>query len=49
MSSYRQVSSLSPTDAAYVAGIIDGEATITLSRKHAGESRQLVISISNTE
>jgi hypothetical protein len=49
MPSYREVSSLSPTDAAYIAGIIDGEGTITLSRKHAGENRQLVISISNTE
>lgn len=49
MPRYREVSSLSPTDAAYFAGIIDGEGTITLSRKHAGENRQLVISISNTE
>jgi hypothetical protein len=46
---YRAVNTLSPTDAAYIAGLVDGEGTITLSRKHAGESRQLLISISNTE
>ena len=49
MASYRKVQSLSPTDTAYIAGFIDGEGTITLSRKHRGENRQLVISISNTE
>jgi hypothetical protein len=46
---YRSVSSLSLADAGYVAGLVDGEGTITLSRKHAGEGRQLVISISSTE
>jgi hypothetical protein len=46
---YREVNPLSPIDAAYIAGIVDGEGTITLSRKHAGEGRQLVISISSTE
>ena len=49
MASYREVNSLSPVDAAYIAGLVDGEGTITLSRKHAGEGRQLVLSISNTE
>jgi len=37
------------TEAAYIAGIIDGEGTVTLSRRHRSENRQLVISISNTE
>ena len=46
---YREVHSLSPVDAAYIAGLVDGEGTITLSRKHADEGRQLVISISSTE
>jgi hypothetical protein len=46
---YRSVHSLSVADAAYIAGLIDGEGTITLSRKHAAEGRQLVLSISNTE
>jgi hypothetical protein len=49
MASYRVVNSLSPVDAAYIAGLVDGEGTITLSRKHAGYGRQLVVSISNTE
>ena len=49
MASYRKVSTLSPVDAAYIAGFIDGEGTISLARKHAGENRQLIISISNTE
>lgn len=35
--------------AAYVAGLIDGEGTITLSRRHANERRQLVVSIASTE
>lgn len=40
---------LSSEDAAYLAGLIDGEGTITLSRRHANERRQLVVSISSTE
>ena len=44
-----EVKQLSNVDAAYIAGIIDGEGTITLARKHRSENRQLAISISNTE
>ena len=40
---------LSPCEAAYVAGIIDGEGTITLTRTHRGENRRPVVSISSTE
>ena len=40
---------LQPTAAAYIAGLIDGEGTITLSRRHANERRQLVVSIVSTE
>ncbi len=36
-------------DAAYIAGFIDADGTITLSRRHKNENRQLVVSISNTE
>jgi hypothetical protein len=36
-------------DAAYIAGIIDGEGTITLTAVHRDENRRLVITISNTE
>ena len=49
MAAYREVRQLSAADAAYLAGLIDGEGTVTLSRKHAGDMRQLVVSISNTE
>jgi hypothetical protein len=35
--------------AAYIAGLIDGEGTITLTRLHASENRRLVVSIANTE
>jgi hypothetical protein len=49
MPRYREVRELSSTDAAYIAGLIDGEGTVTLSRRHANEHRQLLISISNTE
>jgi hypothetical protein len=40
---------LSDIDAAYVAGIIDGEGTITLTRTHRSENRRPVVSISSTE
>ena len=40
---------LSEVDAAYIAGIIDGEGTITLTRTHRGENRRAVVSISSTE
>ena len=49
MAGYRTVNTLSLADAAYIAGLVDGEGTITLSRKHTNERRQLVISVSNTE
>lgn len=40
---------LKPTDAAYIPGLVDGEGTVTLTRKYRNENRQLCISISNTE
>jgi hypothetical protein len=43
------IKQLSDTEAAYLAGIIDGEGTITLTRKHRGENRRPVVSISSTE
>ena len=49
MAQYRAVNPLASVDAAYIAGLIDGEGTITLSRKHAADKRHLAISISNTE
>lgn len=49
MAKYKQAKELIPEDAAYIAGLIDGEGTISLSRKHRFDNRQLVVSISNTE
>ncbi|HET9693368.1 MAG TPA: LAGLIDADG family homing endonuclease [Steroidobacteraceae bacterium] len=45
----KAVQLLSTADAAYLAGLIDGEGTIALSRRHADERRHLVVSISSTE
>jgi len=42
MANYRKVKKLSREEAAYIAGIIDGEGTISLTRKHRGEHRQLM-------
>lgn len=49
MADYKITRKLKPEVAAYIAGLIDGEGTITLSRRHANEHRQLVVSIANTE
>ncbi|HXN09349.1 MAG TPA: LAGLIDADG family homing endonuclease [Candidatus Acidoferrales bacterium] len=49
MRRYRSVLGLDPCDAAYIAGLIDGEGTITLSREHRNENRRLVVSIASTE
>lgn len=46
---YRQIMQLSSEDAAYIAGLVDGEGTITLMRKHRNENRQLAVTISSTE
>ncbi|MCA9476377.1 MAG: LAGLIDADG family homing endonuclease [Nitrospira sp.] len=40
---------LSPLEAGYLAGLIDGEGTITLSRRNLNKHRALVITISSTE
>ena len=49
MSNYKRTNKLDVTEAAYIAGIIDGEGTVTLSKRHRNENRQLVISVSNNE
>jgi hypothetical protein len=43
------IAALAPEACAYIAGLIDGEGTITLTREHRGENRRLVVSIANTE
>ena len=45
----RRVKQLAQDVAAYVAGLIDGEGTVTLTRLHANENRRVVVSIANTE
>jgi hypothetical protein len=45
----RSVNRLSPWKAAYVAGLIDGEGTVTLTRLHRNENRRLVVCVSNNE
>lgn len=40
---------MSSVDAANLAGLIDGEGTISLARIHQGQNRQLVVTISSTE
>jgi hypothetical protein len=44
-----RVKRLSALQAAYIAGLVDGEGTITLTRLHRDEGRRLVLSISSTE
>jgi hypothetical protein len=45
----RYVSSMSPEVATCIAGLIDGEGTVPLTRLHAGHNRRLAVSIANTE
>jgi len=49
MADYKKTRKLSDTDAAYIAGLIDGEGSISLTRRHKNENRQLEISISNND
>lgn len=49
MTRYRKTRNLTPIDAAYIAGLVDGEGTISLTRRHRDENRHLVVSISSTE
>lgn len=46
---YQTVKKLAPRDVGYLAGLIDGEGTITLSRRNLNKYRALVITVSNTE
>lgn len=49
MATYAVANELSLDEAAYIAGLVDGEGTVALSRKHKSDNRQLAISISSTE
>jgi len=44
-----KINRLTLEQAAYLAGLIDGEGTITLTRMHRYENRRLVMSISNND
>lgn len=46
---YKTTNQLSSANAGYIAGLIDGEGTIALTRKHSTDNRQLGISISSTD
>ena len=45
----RHTKQLKPEVAAYIAGLVDGEGTVTLTRLHSNENRRIVVSIANTE
>lgn len=49
MTPYRTVRRLDPETAAYLAGLVDGEGTVTLTSQHREERRRLVLSVSNTD
>ena len=49
MAKPKLIAVLAPETCAYVAGLIDGEETMTLRRGHSSENRRLVGSIANTE
>jgi LAGLIDADG DNA endonuclease family protein len=49
MTRYRLVSRLPGEVAAYIAGLVDGEGTVTLTRTHRNENRRLVVSIANND
>lgn len=49
MAEYRKTMTLANEDAAYLAGLIDGEGTITLTRRQKEAERSIVITIANTE
>lgn len=46
---YGKVKTLNVEEAAYLAGIVDGEGTITLASKNKGQNRRLAITVSNTD
>ncbi|MBU0537575.1 MAG: LAGLIDADG family homing endonuclease [Bacteroidetes bacterium] len=49
MDSYNSTLKFSNEEAAYLAGLIDGEGTVTLNQRDKQRQRTIVISIANTE
>jgi hypothetical protein len=46
---YKKTNKLSPVNAAYLAGLVDGEGSITLTKLSRNRQRGLAVTISNTE
>lgn len=46
---YKKVRKLIPSEAGYIAGIIDGEGTVTLSHRNRGEQRRIEVAVYNTD
>lgn len=46
---YKKVRKLKPVEASYAAGIIDGEGTIALTRRHRDGNRHIAVTIDNTD
>jgi len=49
MAEYKKVRVLTEAQSAYLAGIVDGEGTITLTRKNKDAQRQLAVTVSSTD
>ncbi|HEY4498775.1 MAG TPA: LAGLIDADG family homing endonuclease [Candidatus Paceibacterota bacterium] len=49
MVDYKKVRELKKEEAAYLAGIIDGEGTVTLTRRNRNDQRQLAVTVSSTD
>ena len=45
----KKVRILSAENSAYIAGVVDGEGTITLIRRNKGQNRRLSLTISNND
>ncbi len=46
---YKKVRKMSGLEAAYLAGLIDGEGTVTLTKREKNAQRAITITIANTE
>lgn len=46
---YKKVRKLSELEIGYIAGIVDGEGTVTLTVKQKGGTRHLAVTVSGTE
>ena len=49
MAKGKSARTLSAAEAAWLAGLIDGDGSISLTRRHRNENRQLEISVANTD